>query len=121
MIQMATQMAAALSCWDKGSLGLYLWLSVALKALVVGVVSMQRLDDRRLVSNLKPSRESQHAHDDETHKSWSSAGLFYYNITSRTAVSECSAVKKCTSTYVHDHNSMILFSTRCVSFLILKE
>ena len=52
MIQMGTQMAAALSCWDKGPLGVYLWLSVGLKALVVGVVSMQRLDDRRLVSNL---------------------------------------------------------------------
>lgn len=52
MIQLGTQMAAALSCWDKGTPGLYLWLSIAMKALVVGVVSMQRLDDRRLASTI---------------------------------------------------------------------
>lgn len=51
MIQLSTQLAAALSWWDRGEVGYwYLLASVGMKALVVGVVSMQRLDDRRLVS-----------------------------------------------------------------------
>lgn len=50
MIQLATQLAAALSWWGKGQVGhWYLLASVGLKALVVGVVSMHRLDDKRLV------------------------------------------------------------------------
>lgn len=50
MIQLATQLAATLSWWGKGQVGhWYLLASVGLKALVVGVVSMHRLDDKRLV------------------------------------------------------------------------
>lgn len=50
MIQLATQLAAALSWWDRGQVGhWYLLATVGMKALVVGIVSMQRLDDKRLV------------------------------------------------------------------------
>lgn len=50
MIQLTTQLGAALSWWGRGQVGdWYLLASVGLKALVVGVVSMQRLDDKRLV------------------------------------------------------------------------
>lgn len=49
-MQLGTQLAAILACWGGVSKGFsYLWLSVAMKALAVGVVSMQRLDDARLV------------------------------------------------------------------------
>lgn len=52
MIQLSTQLAAALSWWDRGQVGFwYLLVSLGTKVLVVGIVSMQRLDDRRLVSN----------------------------------------------------------------------
>lgn len=50
MIQLATQLAAALSWWGRGQVGhWYLLATVGMKALVVGIVSMQRLDDKRLV------------------------------------------------------------------------
>lgn len=50
MIQLATQLAAALLWWDRGQVGhWYLLASVGLKAIVVGIVSMQRLDDKRMV------------------------------------------------------------------------
>eukprot|EP00903_Cladosiphon_okamuranus_P022077 g20303.t2 len=49
MIQLATQLAAALSWWGRGQVGhWFLLASVGLKALVVGIVSMQRLDDKWL-------------------------------------------------------------------------
>lgn len=54
MIQLATQLAAALSWWGRGKVGhWYLLASVGLKALVVGAVSMQRLDDKWLVRSSK--------------------------------------------------------------------
>lgn len=50
MIQLATQLAAALSWWGREQVGRwYLLASAGLKALVVGIVSMQRLDDQHLV------------------------------------------------------------------------
>lgn len=52
MIQLSTQLAAALSWWGKGQMGVWLMLvSLGTKLLVVGIVSMQRLDDKRLVSD----------------------------------------------------------------------
>lgn len=52
LIQLATQLAATLACWDSESMGfVYVWLSMGMKALVIGVVNMQRLDDKRVVSN----------------------------------------------------------------------
>ncbi|CAM9121074.1 unnamed protein product, partial [Scytosiphon promiscuus] len=49
LLQLSTQLAAALWWWGKGQMGYwYLWASVGMKALVVGIVSMQRLDDTRL-------------------------------------------------------------------------
>lgn len=51
-VQLVTQLAAALAYWGEGPAGSILWLSLTVKALVVGVVYMQRLDDRRIVSRL---------------------------------------------------------------------
>lgn len=59
MIQLATQLAAALSWWGRGQIGRgYLLASVVLKALVVGIVSMQRLDDKYLVRLSRPVRST---------------------------------------------------------------
>ncbi|CAM9270584.1 unnamed protein product [Hapterophycus canaliculatus] len=49
LLQLSTQLTAALWWWGKGQVGhWYLLASVGMKALVVGIVSMQRLDDTRL-------------------------------------------------------------------------
>ena len=51
MIQFVMQLAAALACWNYAYSWLIIfWVSVVTKGIVVGVVSMQRLDDQRLVS-----------------------------------------------------------------------
>lgn len=53
LLQLSTQLAAALWWWGKGQVGYwYLLASVGMKALVVGIVSMQRLDDTRLVREM---------------------------------------------------------------------
>lgn len=50
MLQLVTQLATALALWGDGAAGNELWLSAGMKVLVVGVVSMERLDDKRMVS-----------------------------------------------------------------------
>lgn len=50
-IQLMTQLAACLGCWGYALSDLIcVSVSISMKGLVVGVVSMQRLDDKRLVS-----------------------------------------------------------------------
>lgn len=50
-IQLMTQLAACLGCWGYALSDLiFVSVSIAMKGFVVGVVSMQRLDDKRLVS-----------------------------------------------------------------------
>lgn len=49
MVQLVTSLASALTRWGDGPPGYVMWPFVVVKMLVVGVVYMHRLDDRRMV------------------------------------------------------------------------
>lgn len=49
MVQLVTPLASALARWDDGPAGYVMWPFVVVKMLLVGVVYMHRLDDRRMV------------------------------------------------------------------------